>query len=507
MPDDRAPIAHIEDFTPGAPNGKSPPRRSNGHHLNGHGGKANGHAARLLLDPKAPLASAREFLAQRYMRDGMRTLHRHNGGFHAWTGTHYPESDPEQLRAELYGFLDGAVQPATEGKVAPFNPNKSKVNDVLDALAAAATLPASVHMPAWLGQSADLPADEIIACGNGLLHLPSGELLSHTPEFFTGNALDFDYAPTTPPPALWLRFLAELWPDDSEAIATLQEISGYLLTADTRQQKTFLIVGPKRSGKGTIARILTRLVGAENVAGPTLASLGQNFGLAPLIGKRVAIISDARLSSRADQQVIAERLLAISGEDALTIDRKFRAAWTGRLQTRFVVLTNELPRLADASGALASRFIVLTLTGSFYGREDHGLTDRLSTELPGILNWAIDGWRRLNSRGHFVPPPSSAEVTQELEDLASPVGAFIRERCERGPAYAVEVDSLYEAWMKWCESEGRDHAGTKATFGRDLRTVVPEVGKSRPRAGDGRLRFYEGLRLRVVQDGPWSAPV
>ena len=61
----------------------------------------------------------------------------------------------------------------------------------------------------------------------------------------------------------------------------------------------------------------------------------------------------------------------------------------GKLETRFVILTNELPRLTDASGALASRFITLVLTESFYGREDLGLTDKLAGELPGILNWAL----------------------------------------------------------------------------------------------------------------------
>jgi len=81
--------------------------------------------------------------------------------------------------------------------------------------------------------------------------------------------------------------------------------------------------GPKRAGKGTIARVLAWLVGTGNAVAPTLAGLGMNFGLAPQIGKRVAIISDARLGGRADQHAIAERRLSITGEDAITIDRKY----------------------------------------------------------------------------------------------------------------------------------------------------------------------------------------
>ncbi len=227
-----------------------------------------------------------------------------------------------------------------------------------------------------MGASHRHPPGEFIACTNGLLHLPTLTLSAHTPELFNLNALDFDYDANAPAPLHWLHFLNELWDTDQEAISTLQEMFGLFLTSDTRHQKAFLMVGPKRCGKGTIARVLTRLIGQANVCGPTLSSFSQNFGLAPLIGKRLAIVSDARLSGKVDQQVIVERLLAITGEDSLTVDRKFRDGWTGRLETRFLILTNLLPRLTDESGALASRFIVLTLQKSFYGKEDHGLTER-----------------------------------------------------------------------------------------------------------------------------------
>ena len=62
------------------------------------------------------------------------------------------------------------------------------------------------------------------------------------------------------------------------------------------------MVGPTRGGKGAIARVLGALVGRENVAGPTLSSLGGDFGLAPLIGKPLAVISDARLNGRNSQR-------------------------------------------------------------------------------------------------------------------------------------------------------------------------------------------------------------
>lgn len=271
----------------------------------------------------------------------------------------------------------------------------------------------------------------------------------------------------------------------------------------------FLIVGLKRSGKGTIARVLAQLLGSENVCGPTLSGLGQNFGVAPLVGKPLAIVSDARLSGKADQQVIVERLLSIKGEDSLTIDRKFRDGWTGKLNTRFLILTNEMPRLTDSSGALASRFIILKMLHSFFGNEDLGLGARLTLELPGILLWAIDGWQRLVRRGGFVQPASSASAQQELEDLASPVGAFLKERCLVEPGLGVRCAELYDAWCAWCRQHGREHPGNTQTFGRDLGAAIPALRVERPRAEDGsRFRYYSGVTLAVgrgvVRDGPRS---
>ena len=185
---------------------------------------------------------------------------------------------------------------------------------------------------------------------------------------------------------------------------------GLMLTPDTSYHKVFMLVGPRRSGKSTIIRVLTALLGRDSVATPKLHDLAQDFRLAPLIDKRVACITDARIGPRTDVHALAERLLSISGEDEQQIDRKYRSPWQGKLHVRFLISTNELPRIADASGALASRFVLLTLRNSFLDREDLQLTEKLLTELPGILNAALMGLDRLRSRGNFRMPQSSLDA-------------------------------------------------------------------------------------------------
>ena len=122
----------------------------------------------------------------------------------------------------------------------------------------------------------------------------------------------------------------------------------------------------------------------------------------------------------------------------------------------------------------------MTLSQSFYGKENPALTAELCAELPGIFNWSLDGLERLRSRGRFEQPAASQDAIRELEDLGSPAGAFVRDECLIGAEHTVPFDGLYKVWRAWCEEHGR-RAGSAQVFGRDLRAAFPAVKKTRPR--------------------------
>ncbi len=474
-----------------------------GPHLSARAGASSSPKPPTLVDPPgAPYKNARRFVAARYNNPERKRLIHRGGSFEVWDGTCWPLKEDRALRAAIYDYFADAEYEHVDSKgvatVKPFDPTLRKVADLLDALKAEVHVPQEVTSPAWLDGGRPVSASELLSLQNGLLHIPTRELHPHTPHFYTSWSLPYSYDVDAPTPTKWLAFLDQVFDGDTDSIEALQEWFGYFLAGDTKLQKILLCLGPRRAGKGTMARVLRFLLGAQNVAGPTLSSLSTNFGLAPLIGKPVAVIADARL--RADDAVIVERLLSISGEDLLTIDRKYADAWTGRLPTRFVLISNETPRLRDASGALSSRFIILSFPKSFYGNENAELTDELLTELPGILQWSLDGLETLRARGRFTQPAAGAELLAELEDLGSPISAFVRDCCTVGAGYSVSAATLFMAWTTWCKDNGRDHPGNVQTFGRDLRAAVAGLKMTRPRAGDMRYREYQGLRLRVTSD-------
>jgi putative DNA primase/helicase len=427
-------------------------------------------------------------------RDGIPRLRFWRGTWFRYQGGAYRERPPSEVRGLLIDHLDQGFSKLTS----------AAVSNVLDALRAKARLLYCTEPPAWIGDDAPPwdTIDDVLVCRNGLVHLPTlvaGKSDFHrpaTPRLFAQSVIEYDFDLNAPRPVTWLQFLAELWPDDTQSIETLQSWFGYCLTPNTRQQKILDIIGPRRSGKGTIGRTLRATIGKENVAGPTLASLGTNFGLWPMLGKSLAIISDARLGGRTDSQIVVERLLSISGEDALTIDRKNLEPLTCKLPTRLMLLSNELPRLGDASGALTGRMILLRLRESFYGREDANLSDKLLTELPGILLWSIEGWQRLRDQGHFRQPDSALEMLGDLADLASPVAAFLREQCNVGPQYEVPRHDLFVAYSEWARVNGRKYIEDEAGFGRDLRAALPALANPQHRIDGWPTRFYGGVGLK-----------
>ena len=240
-----------------------------------------GDESQLLPPPDAPMEVARHMAAERYEHDGERTLRHWRGGWWRWRRSHWEEVEPAAARAEAYRFTERALYvQGTDFK--PWAPNRNKIANLLEALAAVGHLAETIAQPRWIdGREHGV----IVACANGLLDVEGRELLDHDPRFFNVTSVPFGYEPEAPPPGRWLAFLRDLWGDDQDQVAALQEFFGYVVSGRLDLHKMLLLVGPTRGGKGAIARVLGALVGRENVAGPTLSSLAGDFGLAPLLGK------------------------------------------------------------------------------------------------------------------------------------------------------------------------------------------------------------------------------
>jgi putative DNA primase/helicase len=414
--------------------------------------------------------------------------------WYRWNGAHWKKSTEGDVRNWVYSQVGDATYFKGSGERAeevrwPANPR--------NAGAVASALGDSVLYRA----SEVEPELEGIFCANGVLDLETRTLMAPDPARFNLTSVPHDYDPDAKCPR-WERFLDDVLPDDKQAQNFLQEWFGYVLSGRTDIQKMASLIGSKRSGKGTIGRVITKLVGQEGVSNPTLDKLGGQFGEQGLIGKSLAVMSDVRWDRNAATEAVPS-LLAIIGEDGRSIPRKNLINWDGQLGVRFMAMSNDSPKFSDASGAMASRMIHIRFRVSFLGRENFNLTAELLEELPGIMNWALEGLDRLNAQGRFTEPESGQDIADEVEENSAPIRGFVRDCAELDPEAEVTIDELYRAYDAWYRAEGYDRVPIKAAMSRDLKSAFVEHGiqvvrlrRGSGEGGDNRVRVIRGIRLQ-----------
>ena len=452
----------------------------------------------IILD-SGPMNHARTFLDNFYSsEEGYRLVH-YADDFFIYVGTHYEVIEEQTIRSKVYAFLDRCKKPAKQGALAPFNPSPASVSGAIDAIKSIVHLAnhPNTKPPIWLEDYAQTKplASKLVSLTNGLFHLEDSILIPHSLGFFTQNSLPFAYDQSATSPT-WDTFLQSVWPDDQESIDALQEMFGYILSGDTRQQKFFNIIGPRRSGKGTINKVLVALLGQHNTVAPELGELCDTFGLQPWLGKLLASFTDARAPER-NRSAVVSQLLRIVGGDTITVNRKNKEAWNGYLPTRLVIYSNEVLQLTENSNALTGRMIVLKMTRSFFNKEDTELAHKLEQELGGIFNWAMEGLKRRIARGgHFVQPRSGKEYLDLMAELGNPMGSFAQDALEFDPLLYVKKEDVFACWKHWALKKSMSPGTEQAFKRRFLAATQEQFVRSEQTQIDGqRTQVYHGVKL------------
>ncbi len=430
--------------------------------LKGDVGDGRVDPRRIELPPPgcAWVATAKRLLDEYYTSDGVGTLAFWGGGLWLrWDGSRWaPVDEKIHLLDELWIYLDSAYY--TDFSCKPpepkdWNPNPSRVAHAVSAIR---TL---VHTADAVGEWSDGSSHgEVVPVRGGYLEREDSgwHWRKGTASMFNLTALAVEYDLDADMIDEWLTFLGQIFDDDQDAIDLLQEFFGYLVSGRTNLQKALQLLGPKRSGKGTILRVLDALFG-DAFAVTSLSSLSTEFGLEPLIGASVVVIGDAKSakSHHTGKSDPFEIILGVVGEDAVTINRKGRPILGKmKLPCRVIIAGNDVLAMPDDAGALHERFLFLKTQVSFAGSEDHGLTSRLTRPevLASILKWSLDGLDRLNAnRGKFTKHEAGSAVAAEFQELGSLTGQYVESRLTRSPAAKVRHHDVYADYVDWCDEQ------------------------------------------------------
>lgn len=441
-----------------------------------------------------PFGGAQILVDRFFTKNNFRQLTYYHENWYSYYERLWSVRTEDDIAAFLHNRLLLCRQVDSEGEVQDFVTSRANVSEFQFQIQQMTSIPSHFKAPCIYkdGKWKEIDARGKMVCLGKLVDMISGKVQSNH-NMFIPNGANWEYEPEAEPSTDWLKFLNDLFGDKADEIELLQEWFGYVLAGDTWAQKGLIIVGPKRAGKGIIGHILKLLLGTSMVSSPALHALGGTFGLESLVDKRLCLVSDARLSNRIDTAAVIEMLLRIVACDPVDVNRKHKGALQMELDARVMMLSNEMPQLGDNSDAINSRFLILSLTNSFFGNEDFHLLDRLSQDLPAIANWAVQGYRRLQARGAFIEPKSSVDARQEWYEEGNPLAQFIDDECQTELNVKLEMTEIFEAYKRWCEERGSPFMASNA-MSRRLSAIL---GSKIKRTKTNGIRHVEGIRFKT----------
>jgi len=369
-------------------------------------------------------------------------------------------ADRQVLEAARQRLFDAATildekQAAAEAKWAIGSRSAKRVRDCL-------TIAGSIHPFTSTPQQYD--SDPwALNVQNGTLDLRTSDLRDHDPTAMHSKMAPVEYTPGAECPR-WQQFLDEVFAGNADLSDFLRRAVGYSLTGDTREQALFVQHGNGANGKTTLLGALKRLLGdyQQNADFATFSyarekQAGTRDDLAALVGARLVTASEAAVGMRFSEG----RVKQLTGSDPVTC-RPLYGKHFDYIPTYKVWLScNHRPTVRDTSEAFWRRVHLIPFTVSFRGREDLELPEKLATELPGILAWAVLGCLEWQQDG-LNPPEAVKAATASYRADEDVIGSFLADRTEADPQAVTLSKHLHGAYLQWCEENGEKQASRKA---------------------------------------------
>jgi putative DNA primase/helicase len=331
----------------------------------------------------------------------------------------------------------------------------------------------------------------LLNLSNGTLELNTSTLRAHRREDYITKSCSVKYDADSEAP-LFSQFLRDIFADNQELIDYVQRFFGYCLTGDVREQILPVFYGAGANGKTTLINAVMGTLGEDYAIQANrdlfMAKKGDTHPaqMARLFGKRLVVCVESQEGARLDEGLVKE----LTGGDKIAA-RRMREDWWEFFPThKAILVTNHKPEIRGTDNAIWRRLRLVPFTVVFpEAQQDKTLGESLKDEAPGILRWMVEGCEEWQRQGLGTPAVVTT-ATPEYRTEQDRLGAFIAEKCVKGPEYSIKIKVLYSAYKQWCEVNN-ERPGTGKAFGDAMRER--EFKKD---SGD---RNYLGVQLKQEQ--------
>ena len=282
---------------------------------------------------------------------------------------------------------------------------------------------------------------------NGIYDMEEKKLMGHTPDikFLSKIATPYDPQATCP---RWKQFIETVLPQEEDQLG-MQEFFGYTLYRKKLFEVFVFCLGGGTNGKSTLINTLVDMLGMESCSLQGLHDLTTGrFTVSGLHGK----LLNAGLDIGSMTIKEANKIKNIVSDEYLTGEKKGKDIFNFKNTTKFIFSANILPESAEKTEAMMKRPLIFNFSHTITEEEkDPYLHEKLQKELPGILNWSLEGLYRLLENQRFSNQKTSLENKKEYIRKSEPVRVFCEEMLDIDYERAIPKDELYDVFENWCE--------------------------------------------------------
>lgn len=332
---------------------------------------------------------------------------------------------------------------------------------------------------------------------NGTLDLRDSKLLPHSKDALLTKLIPVAYDQKAQCPN-WLAFLDKIMAGNQNMINFLQRSVGYALTGDTSERVLFILHGCGANGKTTFLEVISTLLGDYAMRTPTETIMIKRDGgipndVARLRGSRFVYASETEDGKRLAEALVKD----MTGGDKISA-RFLRAEWFEFLpEFKLWLGTNHKPHIRGTDNAIWDRIRLIPFDVKIPPSERiprRELIDKLCTELPGILKWALEGYQQWRESGLGMPVEVHS-ATEHYRNEMDILGIFIKDHCVINTKASIKKSQLYAAYKKWCD-DNNENSLTQHRFSQRL----TERGFESARSGHDWSHVWNGIGLLAIQE-------
>lgn len=286
--------------------------------------------------------------------------------------------------------------------------------------------------------------------------------------FFTLHQIPHNYDAKAECPK-FKKFVSNLFYE--EDIPVIQEYLGYCLVPNTLAQTAMFIIGDGGEGKSRITVLMEHIIGENSLVIGKFAGLQEKFSLVSLDKQMMFIDDDISLEALDDTSNFKK---IVTAETAMEVEPKGKPKYKTRLYSRILCCGNgAIQSKFDRSDGFYRRLLLCKVKPVHYDKPDRTLSDQLDEEIPGIINWLLEGLCRVVKNGFIIEPSKRMQgELQSVRDNSDTIQLFMSD--EQFVEYTGEKDDkvsikqLYDAYESWCQDNSY-LVIHKNTFGKVIR--------------------------------------